>query len=321
MDTPVTRRGKQLMRRQLKTTIAAILLAGLSSCQRQGDTTVLQRQPAAIEVTTATGVAMVLIPGGEFLMGSDSGNANADESPRHQVWLSPFAMDVFEVAQAQFAELELPDPSQFKSPERPVEQIRWVNAAEFCNERSKAEGLEPCYDEVTFECNFAASGYRLPTEADWEYAARAGENSDAPLGNAPTKLPSYACYAGNSKKKTDPIGRKKPNAWGLHDMIGNVAEWCQDVYSEAYYQQSPTNDPIGPDDGDKRVMRGGSWKSSEGACSVTARQGCVAGFTDACFTGNTLGFRCVRRLTAEELDRLAQVNSTNSQTSSPRQAT
>lgn len=299
------------MSRQLLSFVAIILIFGLPACQRQNGTQEPLRLAKTIEITKKTDVEIVLIPGGDFLMGSDNGDA--DEAPRHKVVLSPFAMDKFEVTQAQFTALEMPDPSQFKSPDRPVEQIRWLNAAEFCNERSKAEGLEPCYDEVTFECNFDASGYRLPTEAEWEYAARAGVDADRPLGNAPPKLRSYACYAGNSKNKTDPVGQKKPNAWGLHDMLGNVAEWCQDVYSESYYQQSPANNPSGPTSGDKRVMRGGSWKSSEASCSVTARQGCVAGFTDACFTGNTLGFRCVRRLSPDELDRLLQVNSTNLQ--------
>ena len=96
-------------------------------------------------------------------------------------------------------------------------------------------------------------------------------------------------------------------------MLGNVGEWCQDRYSESYYQQSPDNNPPGPTEGEKRVMRGGSWKSSEASCRVTARQGRVAGFTDACFTGNTLGFRCVRKLSTDELDRLLEINPTTRQ--------
>jgi formylglycine-generating enzyme required for sulfatase activity len=96
------------------------------------------------------------------------------------------------------------------------------------------------------------------------------------------------------------VGRKKPNAWGLHDMLGNVSEWCHDLYDESYYASSPTDDPRGPGEGTRRVTRGGSWNSSDEACSVSARQGREAGFSDACFTGNTLGFRCVRKLTSEE---------------------
>ncbi|MFV1965231.1 MAG: formylglycine-generating enzyme family protein [Pirellulaceae bacterium] len=258
-------------------------------------------------MTTDFGVVMLLIPGGEFVMGSARGSQ--DEAPAHRVTVSPFAMDKFEVTQAQFARLELPDPSQFKSANRPVEQLRWLQAAEYCNERSRAEGLEPCYDELDFECNFAASGYRLPTEAEWEYAARAGNSDDRAAAHSPRKLKSLACYAGNSKQKTDPVGRKRPNAWGLHDMLGNIAEWCNDRYGETYYSASPIKDPRGPSDGEKRVVRGGSWKSRAQACRVAARQGCVAGFTDACFTGNTLGFRCVRRLNEEESRPLANANS------------
>jgi len=309
MDTRPCRRSEQLMRRQPLSFAAALLILGLPSCQTQNGTQAPPRLAGTIEIASQTGVPLVFIPAGDFLMGSDNGNA--DEAPRHKVVLSPFAMDKFEVTQGQFAALQLPDPSQFKSADRPVEQIRWLSAVEFCNARSKAEELEPCYDEVTFECNFDAAGYRLPTEAEWEYAARAGVDTDIPSSNTPSKLKSYACYAGNSRNKTDPVGQKKPNAWGLHDMLGNVAEWCQDVYSESYYQQSPADNPFGPLLGDKRVMRGGSWKASEASCSVTARQGCVAGFTDACFTGNTLGFRCLRRLSPDELDRLRQVNSTD----------
>ena len=253
-------------------------------------------------VTTKLDVAMVVLPGGEFLMGSSQGRP--DESPQHKVQVTSFAMDQYEVTQQQFAALELPDPSQFKSPDRPVEQIRWVSAAEYCNERSQAEGLEPCYDPVTLECDFSASGYRLPTEAEWEYAARAGSIQDGAQAATPQQLKSYACYAGNSKLKTDPVGSKRPNDWGLHDMAGNVAEWCHDRYGEEYYAHSPMLDPRGPTDGEKRVMRGGSWKSSAEACRFAAREGRVAGFTDACFTGNTLGFRCVRRLTPQEQLRL-----------------
>ena len=260
----------------------------------------------SFSITTPSGVEMAVIQGGEFLMGSTGGAP--EESPRHKVTVSTFVMDKFEVTQRQFADLELPDPSQFKSPDRPVEQIAWYRAAEFCNERSIKEGLEPCYDSFDFTCNFEANGYRLPTEAEWEYAARAGADTDYYFGNSAQKLKSYACYAGNSQKKTDPVGRKKPNAWGLCDMLGNVAEWCHDTYSETYYQESAALDPRGPTDADNRVIRGGSWQSRDAALRVAARQGRTAGFTDACFTGNTLGFRCVRRLSPEEQQRLDAAN-------------
>ena len=245
---------------------------------------------------------MILIPGGRFTMGGSGGAA--DESPRHQITVAAFAMDKYEVTQAQYAAMEKPDPSQFKDPQRPVEQIRWSDAALFCNERSRNEDLEPCYDEVTFACNFDASGYRLPTEAEWEYAARAGDDGDYGSAGSAGKLKNYACYAPTSMKGTDRVGRKKPNAWGLHDMLGNVREWCYDVYESSYYGNSPAENPRGPVAGKKRVMRGGSWKSKASGCRVTTRYGEIPGITDTCFARNTFGFRCVRRLTAEELKRL-----------------
>jgi len=256
-----------------------------------------------IEIESAVGVPMILLPGGQFMMGAD--DAADDEGPRHEVHVSAVVMDKYEVTQDQFSMLELPDPSQFKDPRHPVEQIRWVDAAEFCNERSINEGLDPCYDLGTLACDFAASGYRLPTEAEWEYAARAGTDSVYHFGGSSQKLASYACYSGNSRDKgTDQVGRSKPNQWGFCDMLGNVSEWCHDVYVADYYAHSPADDPQGGTQGERRVLRGGSWKSNANACRVTARRGEITGFTDACFTGNTLGFRCVRRPNADELAQL-----------------
>ena len=273
----------------------------LTACNESSQS-IASTHATAVDITTPSGVQIVLIPAGEFWMGSDQGEADA--APRHLIRVSPFAIDKFEALQREFEALQMPDGSHFKGDDRPVEQIRWSDAALFCNERSRAEGLETCYDEATFACNFEASGYRLPTEAEWEYAARAGTSTDYPFGNGPHKLQSHACYAGNSAKQTSRAGQKKPNAWGLHDMLGNVAEWCHDVYSETYYQESPGVDPRGPASGPQRVIRGGSWKSSEGACSVIARMADVPGIADACFAQDTYGFRCVRRLSEEERDRV-----------------
>lgn len=281
--------------------LIALAAVTLGACTRSLPSS---SQPAASSITTITtrsGIQMVLLPGGDLMMGSDAGG---DESPRHKVHVAPFAVDKFEVTQRQFATLEIPDPSHFKDPDRPVEQIRWSDAVLFCNARSEAEGLEPCYDEETFACNFQAGGYRLPTEAEWEYAAHAGTSTDYFFGNSPNRLKSFACYKANAKQRTDRVGHKRPNPWGLCDMLGNVAEWCHDVYAADYYQRSPVDNPHGPKKGPKRVLRGGSWKSSAQACRVATRQGKVAGFTDACFTGDMLGFRAVRKLTNEELGRL-----------------
>ncbi len=282
--------------------LGVLFLAGCSAPKSPSTESTPVQMPAAAprEVTTSSGIAMIHVPGGHFMMGSENGVK--DEAPRHEVALSAFLMDKYEVTQEQYAALELPDPSHFKNPKRPVEQVRWSDAALFCNERSRAEGLEPCYDEVTFACNFAASGYRLPTEAEWEYAARAGSETAYDFGDRPDKLRGHACYAATSSKKTDLVGKRKPNAWGFHDLSGNVVEWCHDVYSATYYAASPDTDPRGPEaggEGEKRVMRGGAWNTSADGCRVAIRYGEIPGITDACFARDTFGFRCVKRAPAE----------------------
>ena len=250
---------------------------------------------------------MVFLPGGEFIMGSDKGNA--DETPAHKVRLSAFLMDKFEVTHEQFAKAQLPNPSHWQdSPQRPVERVRWRDGKRYCNERSLLEGLKPCYNEKTvdWDCDYAANGYRLPTEAEWEYACRAGTELPYDFGRA-DKLRQYAWMAENSDQKTHPVGQKKPNGFGICDLYGNVSEWCEDVYSPTYYKESAAVDPHGPPNPGKdvkRVIRGGSWKSSPAQCQATARQGERTGDTDACFSTDFCGFRCVRRVTPEELQQL-----------------
>jgi len=191
-----------------------------------------------------------------------------------------------------------------------AQRVRWRDAKQYCNERSLLEGLKPCYNEKTmdWDCDYAANGYRLPTEAEWEYAARAGVDGAYEFGE-PDKLRQYAWFTANADQKTHSVGQKKPNRWGLHDLYGNVSEWCEDVYSATYYKESPAIDPHGPANPGKdvkRVIRGGSWKSSPEACRTTARQGEKTGDSDACFSTDYCGFRCVRRATAEELETLTK---------------
>lgn len=302
-----------MLNRLLALSIAAALVAG---CEKptsndsggNGQTAALPRERSGpFEIITASGVSMVGLPGGEFVMGSDRGNP--DEAPAHKVRVSPFLMDKFEVTHEAFAKAQLPDPSHWQdNPKKPVERVRWRDAKRYCNERSLLEGLKPCYNEKTpeWDCDYAANGYRLPTEAEWEYACRAGTDGAYDFG-APDRLRQYAWFSENAEEKTHPAGQKKPNAWGIFDLYGNVSEWCEDIYSPTYYKESPAGDPPGPPSPGrdvKRVIRGGSWKSSADQCRATARQGERTGDTDACFSTDFCGFRCVRRATPQQLEQL-----------------
>ena len=274
-----------------------ICLIALAGCQKQPAVSEADA-PHPATVVSKSGVEMIALPGGTFTMGTADGNP--DEGPPHSVTVSPFLMDKFEVTHEMFVKAQLPDPSHWQdNPKGPVERVRWRDAKAYCNERSRLEGLAPCYNEKTpeWDCDYHATGYRLPTEAEWEYAARAGTQTPYEFGS-PDKLRQYAWFADNADHQTHPVGSKKPNAWGICDMYGNVSEWCEDVYSSTYYKESPSVDPTGPANPGhdvKRVMRGGSWNASADACRVTYRQGQRTGNTDACFATDYCGFRCVRR--------------------------
>jgi len=173
---------------------------------------------------------------GEFQMGSEGGDD--DERPLHLVRItSGFELGKYEVTQAQWEAVMGSNPSHFQGGDRPVEQVSANDAQEFLR-RLNARG--------------DGRRYRLPTEAEWEYAARAGSR-EARYGN----VDDIGWYSGNSGSQTHPVGQKQPNAWGLYDMLGNVLEWCQDRYGP--YSAGAVTDPQGPRSGQYRVMRGGSW--------------------------------------------------------------
>ena len=195
---------------------------------------------AAIEA-----VEWVPLPPGEFLMGCSSAEAECaeDEQPAHRVRIAEgVQLARHEVTQALWQAVMGRNPSTFASPDRPVEQVSWDDVQEFLAVlNGRGDGFY----------------YRLPTEAEWEYAARAGAS-----GPYHGELDAVAWYAGNAGDQTHPVGLKQPNAWGLHDMHGNVWEWCQDRYEPDYYQKlagAPAVDPRGPSTGEYRVLRGGSW--------------------------------------------------------------
>ena len=205
-------------------------------------------------ITNSLGMEFVLIPAGEFLMGS--ANGDKDERPVHTVRISQaFYLEKYEVTQGQWEAVMGTNPSQFKGdPKRPVEQVSWEDAQEFIRKLNAKEG---------------GTKYRLPTEAEWEYAARAGSTTAYSFGDDVTQLGEYAWYDQNAGNTTHPVGQRKPNAWGLYDMHGNVWEWVQDWYGD--YAAATVTDPQGSSSGSVRVIRGGGWFGNAGDCRAAYR--------------------------------------------------
>ena len=238
---------------------------------------------------------MVHIPAGKFVMG----DRDEVDAPPHEIFISAFDMDRQLVTQEFYQKVMGTNPSRWKGASNPVEQLRWSDALKFCNKRSEVEGLQSCYDLKTLKCNFDANGYRLPTEAEWEYACRAGTTTAYFFGDAPTRLGDYAWFDKNSGGHPRPIGQKQANPWGLYDMIGNVWEWCNDCYKVDYYQESPKQDPRGPNEGQNKVLRGGAWRFSAENCRSGYRYNESPGYSDVCFGYDIYGFRCVKKPAAD----------------------
>ena len=263
------KRDLKIPQRILPVCAAALAaIAMFSGCGQKNTAT----QPITDQsVNSACGMKMVGIPAGEFLMGADDGPV--DVKPAHRVKVNAFLMDQTLVTQDVFQKIMGSNPSRRKNPMNPVEQASWTAAVKFCNARSIQEGLTPCYDLKTLLCDFNASGYRLPTEAEWEYACRAGTATKFYFGDNEDNLKSWAWFRDNSDSQPHPVAQKKPNPWGLYDMAGNLWEWCNDFYGARYYRTSPADNPPGPDHGEKRVLRGGAWSSDAAHCASWAR-GC-----------------------------------------------
>ncbi|MBI1765186.1 MAG: SUMF1/EgtB/PvdO family nonheme iron enzyme [Acidobacteria bacterium] len=198
---------------------------------------------------------MHAIPGGEFLMGSPEKQGYADEYPQHRATLSPFYIGKYLITQAQWRAVMRTNPSHFNGPNHPVDSVTWDEAFEFCRRLSYATGRI----------------YRLPTEAEWEFACRSGMQTLFNYGDEEEFIVQYAWCLTNSGNHTHPVGEKKPNGWGLYDMHGNVWEWCHDWYAADYYQHSPKVNPFGPAKGTSRVLRGGSWYSLPNYCRNAGR--------------------------------------------------
>ena len=195
--------------------------------------------------TNSLGLEFVLIPAGSFTMGSENKDRPAKEKPAHKVRLSrPFYLGKFQVTQEQWEAVMDTNPSAFRFPNHPVEQVAWDEVQEFIKRLNEKEGHQR---------------YRLPTEAEWEYAARAGTNTEWSFGKDSLRIDDYAWYIENSGETTHPVGQKQPNAWGLYDTGGNAFEWVADWYDPDYYSVSPAVDPAGPPTGGSRVIKGGCW--------------------------------------------------------------
>ena len=238
--------------------------------------------------------AMVLIAGGKFSMGDPT----EVDAPPHEVVVRSFLMDRNLVTQEQFQKITGANPSRWKGDKNPVEQLRWADALAYCNLRSEREGLTPCYNLKSEQCNFEATGYRLPTEAEWEYACRAGTTTAYFFGDTPAKISTYAWHDKNADGHPHPVGQKQPNPWGLYDMTGNVWEWCNDNYQVDYYTISPRENPHGPPTGTNKVLRGGAWRFSADNCRSGYRYNESPGAADVCFGYDIYGFRCVRQAPA-----------------------
>ncbi|MFM6631639.1 MAG: SUMF1/EgtB/PvdO family nonheme iron enzyme, partial [Microcystis panniformis] len=238
--------------------------------------------PFTEKISKAVTLEMVSLPAGEFLMGSPDSDPNAasDEKPQHQVKVNSFAIGKYPVTQAQYQAVMGINPSEFKNnPQNPVEQVSWNDALAFCKKLSQITGKT----------------YRLPTEAEWEYACRAGTTTRFYFGDDANQSGDYAWYKGNSQKTTHPVGQKKPNAWGLHDMIGNVWEWCEDNWHNTYENAPRDGSTWLIKDNHSQIVRGGSWSYDPNYCR-SAYRGLINrrgdslgfGFRVVCGAGRTL---------------------------------
>ncbi|MBN1592026.1 MAG: formylglycine-generating enzyme family protein, partial [Candidatus Coatesbacteria bacterium] len=252
-------------------------------------------------------ITMVPVPAGAFLMGSsiwESGH-NVDEGPQRTVNVSAFEMSETEITQYVWEDVMRWNGSYYSGDDLPVEEVTWFDCVSFCNELSREHGYAECYtiSNIAYDgnhivsaevsCDFDPDGYRLPTEAEWEYACRAETNTRYYNGNIDAELSIVAWFQENSGDVTHPVGQKEPNSWGLYDMHGNVWEWCWDWYDSGYYaaQPDPDTDPTGSANGSERILRGGSKIDDAWICRSAYRNS-----SGPSYQWSNVGFRIVRSM-------------------------
>jgi formylglycine-generating enzyme required for sulfatase activity len=244
----------------------------ISGCQEMEDKN-------APDYTNSIGMEFVLIPAGEFMMGSpqDEDGRTDGEGPIHEVAIrNAYYLGKYEVTQEQWTEVMGNNPSYFEGDDRPVEGVSWNDVQEFVEKLNEREGTDK---------------YRLPSEAEWEYACRAGTTTRSFFGDGDSKLSEYAWYYENSKHQTHPVGQKRQNPWGLYDMHGNVYEWCQDRW-HSNYEDAPTDGSAWEDGSSSyRIVRGGSWFGMARCCRSALRL-----YNPLDYGCSSCGFRLLREM-------------------------
>lgn len=230
----------------------------------------VEKRKVKLKTGPDIGGEYVLVEWGSFMMGGDG---CSDEKPLHKVSLSSFYISRYETTQAEWNYVMGNNPSEFKKDSLPVENVSWFDAIKFCNKLSDLEGLQKCYSGSgnAIECNYKANGYRLPTEAEWEYAACGGKKDIRSIFSGSNNIREVAAYEGNCRDSTRSVGSFKPNELGIYDMTGNVSEWCWDWYDVYPDDAKNRSDPTGPDKGFLRVIRGGSWFNYDKCSRVCCR--------------------------------------------------
>ena len=296
--------------------IATVLILLCGATVRAADQPPPEKQQIELSLDCGHNVTLklIVIPAGEFMMGSPEtlpglallrrnycviGNsqrpAPPNEQPQHRVRITkPFYMGIYTVTQAQYESLMGTNPSRYKGANRPVEMVSWKDAVDFCKKLSEKTGRQ----------------VRLPTEAEWEYACRAGTITPWYTGETiSNKQANFRDYWGWAESEvyhsTTPVGSYPPNPWGLYDMLGNVQQWVQDWFDGRYYKVSPVDDPTGPVGGTVHVARGGAWDGASGECRSAIRKESIEPWTERDWTK---GFRVVCVCTPEEMEHAPQAS-------------